>query len=125
MILIFIIYFVKREEMDEKYNPYLDDSKDCFFVNILMSSENEYYIQSNINLEEQYKYLYLAGRIVDDYTSIDTNQLLVLQHSTLQHLLTENNNMRKNINDLQSTNDSLTCRLETLEANILKFMNSN
>ena len=24
-----------------------------------------------INLEEQYKYLYLAGRIVDDYTSID------------------------------------------------------
>ena len=121
----FYEFFCKREEMDENYNPYLDESKESFFANIIMTNKKEYYIKTDIELKKNFKYIFLAGRVVDDYTSIDTNQMLVLQHSTLQHLLTENNNMRKNINDLQSTNDSLTCRLETLEANILKFMNSN
>ena len=111
--------------MDEKYNPYLDDSKISVFAKIIKTRENEYYIESDIILNKHYKYVYLAGRVVEDFTSIDTKQLLVLQNSTIQHLLTENNSMKKNINILQSTNDSLTYRLETLEANILKFMNSN
>ena len=118
-------FFCKPQEMDEKYNPYLDDSKISVFANIIKTRENEYYIESDIILNKHYKYVYLAGRVVEDFTSIDTKQLLVLQNSTIQHLLTENNSMKKNINILQSTNDSLTYRLETLEANILKFMNSN
>ena len=121
----FYEFFCKREEMNEKYNPYLDESKECFTAKIIMTNENEYYIQTNIDIKEQFKYVYLAGRLVNDYKCVDTNQLIALQNSTIQYLLTENNCMKKNINDLKSTNDSLTCRLETLEANILKFMNSN
>ena len=84
----------------EEFNIKVEDDKETFIF------------------PEQFNYLYLFGIEVNNFITLDTEQIIPLHNLGINKLVCENN-------DLKKTVDSLTSRLETLEAAFLNMQTNN
>lgn len=104
-------FFAKKSEQPDNYCICKDMTREE--LNIKVEDDKETFI-----FPEQFNYLYLFGIEVNNFITLDTEQIIPLHNLGINKLVCENN-------DLKKTVDSLTSRLETLEAAFLNMQTNN
>lgn len=113
------IFFCKNTPMEDGYDPYNDSSKIVYHAEPEKIKDGEFFIR------QKFPYMFLAGRIVNDFKAIDHNQIVCLQNSVIKHLISENNEKNQEINKLKNEVTIIQTRIEALEAAFLNMQTNN
>lgn len=86
--------------------------------------------KQSFNMEKQYDKIFLVGKEVDDFHSLDKNQIFALHHSAIQELSKKLDirnetitSLEKSISDKDNIIKTLESRLETVESIIVTLQN--
>jgi len=94
-------FFVKKEDQPDNYCIIKDMTRDE--LNLKVEDDKETFF-----FPEKYEYVYLYGIEINNFTTLDSEQIIPLHNIGISKLLCENDSLKETVS-------SLTSRLETLE----------
>ena len=74
-------------------------------------------------MDERYNNVFFYGKEVNDFHTLDKNQIFALHHSAIQELSRKHDAVVLENTKLQEENNDIRQRLETLEQAILELQN--
>lgn len=98
-----------------------------YVTNDLSENDNNYkeiYVENDKKsfvFDESWNNVFLYGKEVNDFHTLDKNQIFALHHSAIQELSRENNRLKSEIATLKNINIDILNRLEKLEEDINKL----
>ena len=92
------------------------DADDAFTAGMMLGDEvKDIKVDSDLVFKKQYDKLYCYGREVNDFHTIDKQQIFALHHSGIQELSRKNDLLENKCNLLETENNNLLERTQLLE----------